>query len=1318
MDPMNFLAPFVVDLLRQSLPHAVSFAISFLAGETSVIFHNLKGKHKEKRSQELQQLLKQFSDLHLLKDKLRAVPATIEKNKDILGVTEREEQLLALLSDENFQENFAKWLFIGLGPEADDARNNITEYIVAILQNNNASPKEIERFKKEYFERLEKDVFSNPMIAHWRQQLSLNYLREQVEFLKEKAAEAAGEFSEKKQKAALDSYLDLALRTWDIIDLSNLPEEDIHLATQTILLRQLYVPLRMEVDLKKTDQDVDKIEKEQENVLFEIEQQRELKRLWEAGRIEKHEYGHEGIPIGVLLDKGTESFERKGQKCRKVNRFVVLGDPGAGKTTLLRWIATAYLLRQKGDLGLNEFPDVETLPPNNWLPVLIRCRDLGEEDLSRSFQDFITQHFRKTELQPQEAEIITAIVMDRIARGEALILVDGLDEITNAYVRIQFCREMERTAQRYPDTPIIVTSRIVGYREMPYRMKSGFKHHTISDLSDDDKIHFCERWVAVTNQHRLPDDQNKLKQELINALNSSDRIQKLTNNAMLLTTVALVKRKVGKLPSRRHAVYREAVSVLLNWNRIIYEQIEEEEAIPQLEYIAWEMCSRGVQRMSENDVLSLLDDIRKDYGRRLRKINNRTPEEFLQLLEARSSILVKSGSLEGRDQKDGSIWEFRHLTFQEFLAARALIDGRYPGRNRSESLAQQVGSLAGKAAIVANEYIVSEHWREPLRLCLSMCRDDDADDVMLSILQPQKDENRELSVRPRAIFAALCLSDEPPVSEETAKFVLQTFVKFVGAEDGTGKAKKTALDTTAIELSSSEWRDELVRFLAEQFVSRDKNDRWNAGGLCGMVGAADAPSDAKELRTWVTNHTIIIKTGDMLSKIASILAIEKLAFYGQGLIVDGLIEYLIKMIEGDDALIHAAGWALGRLSGGEEWLKKGPWFPNDLELQAIIRVLVRSDSEGYPARWPVIIAGKSSLSNAIGPISSHLKSTSVSTRQVAAIAVGRLAICGCSDSNSISLLIDSLNDSDAQVRENAVISLRHVKDQRTLEPFIACLNDTHDSVRHAAVKALGELEDSRSFASLCSVLENMENPGGMRISAALSLARLKNEAVFEVLLSRLEDPNENQRAVIPQVMGLLGDVRAIEPISNLLDSDDENFQIGCIDGLGLLNDPSVKDLLYSYASKENLSVRVALSCTTALSRLGCKREIVGNAILKIASKIKEREPPIELPPKVNSKQEATSLISSLLKHYDIRVRTGAFGILIVTHSRIDQCLASKDLDGLEPWLDPQSFISEEQLELAIWELGLPPKEVKIRYEAIANKFGLKLEWQSNQTEVQ
>ena len=43
-----------------------------------------------------------------------------------------------------------------------------------------------------------------------------------------------------------------------------------------------------------------------------------------------------------------------------------------------------------------------------------------------------------------------AVILDSIAKGDALVLVDGLDEITNLQVRMMFCQELERTAVALP----------------------------------------------------------------------------------------------------------------------------------------------------------------------------------------------------------------------------------------------------------------------------------------------------------------------------------------------------------------------------------------------------------------------------------------------------------------------------------------------------------------------------------------------------------------------------------------------------------------------------------------------------------------------------------------------------------------------------------------------------------------------------------------------------------------------------------------------------------------------------------------------------
>ncbi len=1020
---------------------------------------------------ELQEQFKRHQDSiskRSLREDLNAACVKLARDQYSHGMTPQKEALLNLLNDGPFQMDLYEWLVAGDIVEGEAAKIRLRTTMGQSLTETHATAEQIEFLETRFFETLDKAVFANPVLAHWRHQLSLDYLRGQVATLREYAAQAAGQFTPEQQKVALDLYCDKELARWDIIDLNNLPEGDSHLATQKLLLRQLYMPLFIEVESTQHDGDAP---------LDKLEEKRDARRHREAGRL-----------LGGESDSTNTDRSPVGTRLGLSHRLVVLGEPGGGKTTLLRWMATAYLLRDKDREAFNQLPDTDTLPEQPWIPVLIRCRDLGEADLCRCFKDFLTQHLNKTELQPNEARIMGSIILDRIAQGKVLLAVDGLDEIASPRVRMLFCQELERTAARYPETPIIVTSRIVGYRNMPYRMGAGFEHGVIADLDREDKDLFAQRWVQVTEQHPPANEQEQRIQELREALHSSTRIERLTGNPMLLTTLALVKRKVGKLPTRRTKLYAEAVSVLLNWNPRFYDTIDEKEAIPQLEYLAFEMCRRGVQRMEHDEVLDLLDKLRAEYPN-IRPIRQRTPEAFLKLLEERSSILIMSGAIWHKETPQGqSAWEFRHLTFQEYLAARALLDGRYPDRDKSKSLAEQVGPLAGQLEksqdlFQDEEEKVVDAWHEAMRLLVADCQDDNVDEVLCAILEPIAGEDPARSARPRAVLAALCLADEPNVSEKVAQQVLKKLATTVNnTNDGFHLQPSTLVEKAALEVGRSSWSEQLKEVLIEEYCRRPEDTRINPGNLWGSVGGVWKEPSGAVSQQWIADRMVRLKSTNRTEIISAALEIVDAVDQNNIEIVGELSDTLLGLLErqNDFPANYAAALALEGLCEGylSRQDKTTPiWIARGNDLYRLDRALnAIPKSEGF-TRFLLIDF-----------------------------------LCQSDDPDVFPLLLARLNDSNTGNQLNVIKALGRLGDKQAVAALIPLFEQSNDNIRFYTAIALINLGDDRGRSIINKFLDH-DDPD-KRENAVEALAQIRDKTEQELLSLNIDglapwiDPRE------------------------------------------------------------------------------------------------------------------------------------------------------------------------------------------------------------------
>jgi hypothetical protein len=571
---------------------------------------------------------------------------------------------------------------------------------------------------------------------------------------------------------------------------------------------------------------------------------------------------------------------------------------------------------------------------------------------------------------------------------------------------------------------------------MGHRMGQGFEHSTVTDLSRADKDEFARRWCEVTEPAQRREE---LTKDLMSAIHSTDRIERLTGNPMLLTTLALVKRSLGKLPSRRADLYWEAVQVLLNWRQEVEAPLDHHEAMPQLEYVAFAMCDHGVQQLREDEILDLLTAMRKEYPQ-LYPVNNHSPEEFLRLLERRTGIIIEAGRVRHLG-KPVPVFEFRHLTFQEYLAARALVESHFPNRDRSKSLADNVAPLAGRTVNIPigyfgtseEEVAVTENWREALRLCVTSCNDDDVDSVLRAILTPLLEEDAVQVARPRAILAALCLADEPHATESAARDVLSQFIrqcKYPNEED-------TSMGEAVSQLVISRWEGLFTSVLVEVFRSSATVER-----VCLINLYTSTASETQLVETgtssWLTEK-INELAEDEETAIAAALAIGRVSWnihifrrgqFNEVLwkLIVAVTERLTRLLTGSVSLAHASAWALHEIAWWWQHFRKlNREIIPPVMLKPVLPVLHNLDLDTDPGVLANILSvvGWLNYTEATELVISTLNHKDNEVRQSAIGALSRLR--GTIDETDRILLSEDLDDIDPYLDPREPVTMERVE---------------------------------------------------------------------------------------------------------------------------------------------------------------------------------------------------------------------------------------------------------------------------------------------------
>ncbi|MFN6236088.1 HEAT repeat domain-containing protein, partial [Microcystis sp.] len=149
----------------------------------------------------------------------------------------------------------------------------------------------------------------------------------------------------------------------------------------------------------------------------------------------------------------------------------------------------------------------------------------------------------------------------------------------------------------------------------------------------------------------------------------------------------------------------------------------------------------------------------------------------------------------------------------------------------------------------------------------------------------------------------------------------------------------------------------------------------------------------------------------------------------------------------------------------------------------------------------------------------------------------KVELLGLTKSNQVvNELLKALEDSDEDVRGNAVEALANIGSETAIPGLLKALEDSHEYVRRKAAEVLAEIGSETAIAGLLKALEDSHEY--VRGKAAFALGNIGTETAIPGLLKALEDSDRYVRWNASEALAKIGSETAIAGLLKALEDSD------------------------------------------------------------------------------------------------------------------------------------------------------------------------------------